>query len=259
MIEGKGLTGGCGREIHGLSFRLKNGEAYGFLEKRGEASALLCMIGGCLTPMEGSVLIGGLDLYREGESVKREIGFVPARPCFPDHVTVLEALRFVADVKGLSFERGVGRITHLLESVDLEDRRDVLISSLSPVERRLVSILQALMTDPEILILEDPARGLSGKEQRLLSEVLLRLREKKTLFLSGDLSFLRQNCTEIFTVQNGSALVSFDGMSEKIPEPTEEKAENPAPTKATRRKGRFAMLLRTGADCEILSEDEKEV
>lgn len=258
MIEGKGLTGGRGKELHGLSFRLKNGEAYGFLEGRGEASVLLCMLGGCLTPVEGSVLVGGLDLYREGARAKRGIGFVPAQVCFPPSVTVLEALRFVADVKGLSFERGVGRITHLLESVDLEDRREVLISSLSPVEQRLVSILQALMTEPEILILEDPARGLSGKEQRLLSEVLLQLREKKTLFLSGDLSFLRQNCTEIFTVRDGSALVAFDGVSE-MTETAEEKTEKTSPSKARRKKGRFAMLLNPREDCEILSEDEEGV
>ena len=158
MVEARNLIGGEGQEIRGLSFRLKNGEAYGFLGQQGEVSALLRMLSGSLTPLSGSILIGGMDLCREGRRAKRELGFVPSEPCLPDSLTALEALFRMAEIKGLSYERGIGRVTQLLESAGLSERADLPLSALSPLERRLTELLQALLTDPEILIFEDPAR-----------------------------------------------------------------------------------------------------
>ena len=258
MVEARNLTGGSA-QLNGLSFRLRNGGAYGFLEQDGAASALISMLSGALTPASGQILINGLDLQAESRRAKRQIGYVPAEPCFPDSLTVFEALRFVADLKGLSFERGIGRIAQLLESTGLEERRDTLLSALSPTEKRILGILQAVLTEPEILILEEPLSRLSQKEEKVIFDILFNLKEKRTLFVSSRrLTFLQRLCTDVFVIKEGAELIPYGGAT--MPPVSEETdPQNEPPAQDPKKKSRVATLFDSGKDVEIVEDEEREV
>jgi gliding motility-associated transport system ATP-binding protein len=168
MIECKGLTKQYGslRAVDDLSFSVRPGEVLGFLGPNGAGkSTTMRIIAGFLAPTAGSVSVCGYDVETQGLAAKRRIGYLPeGAPCYPE-MTPLAFLDFVADVRGI---RGPERRRRIDEVVGLLHLDSVLaqnIDTLSKGFKRRVGLAQALVHDPDVLILDEPTDGLDPNQK----------------------------------------------------------------------------------------------
>lgn len=183
-------------DIPPADLRLVNGRCYGLFDAGdGAASALLAALAGAEAPASGSVRVGGFDTVTEPVSVGRCVGYCPSDAAFYDRMTVWELLTFVSETCGEGGARAARAIHKLLEELDLDDRRNTPIGRLSIDERRRVSLAQALVGDPETVLLDEPTRGLRSSDAAAFREDVRCLTERgKTVFLAssnaGELSAL---------------------------------------------------------------------
>jgi ABC-2 type transport system ATP-binding protein len=178
MIDCKGLTKQYGplRAVDGLSFTVEPGEVLGFLGPNGAGkSTTMRIIAGFLTPTAGRVTISGHDVETEPLEAKRRIGYLPeGAPCYPE-MTPLAFLNFVADVRGIKGARRKRRIDEVIGLLHLESVLGQNIDTLSKGFKRRVGLAQAIVHDPEVLILDEPTDGLDPNQKfdvrRLISSM----------------------------------------------------------------------------------------
>lgn len=208
MIELKNASAVYGKKtvFSNVSLKLNNGNVYGFYATKGTGiSTLLALLGGAKAPKEGEVKINGFDLYREPKKAKNFIGFVPEQDVIYDRMTPTEYLLFVADLKGMEYERSVRAVSEALDLFYLTPKRDVLIRSLSAFEKRCLCIAQATLGESSILILDAPTKGLDGQERKTMLRLLDEIAEGRTLILgSSSAEELQKACDRVFRLsENG--------------------------------------------------------
>ena len=163
MIEVKNLTKkyGANLALRGVSFTIRPGKIYGLLGPNGAGkSTTMNIITGCLAPTEGTVAVNGKDVLDDPIAVKRQIGYLPEiPPLFPD-MTPQEYLLFVAQAKGVPYEKAVRQVREVMESTALIPVKDKLCRSLSKGYCQRVGIAQAMLGNPDVLILDEPTVGL---------------------------------------------------------------------------------------------------
>lgn len=215
MIEAVGLTRRFGKTVavDGLDFHVARGEIVGFLGPNGAGkTTTMRLLTGTLPPSAGTARVDGLDVRDAGPEVRRRLGFMPEHvPLYPDQ-TVRRFLTYVADLKGVE---GGGRDAHVaevLESVGAADVADRLVGHLSKGYRQRVGLAQALVGDPPLLILDEPAAGLDPHQIVEIRELIRGYRGERTVLLSSHiLGEVEKICDRVLILHRGR-LVSSEEM-----------------------------------------------
>lgn len=213
MLKVSGLTKIYGDRVacDNVSFVAENNKIYGFLGPNGAGkSTTMNMITGYICPTEGEVLINDISMLNNPTKAKKFIGYLPEiPPVYPD-MTVFEYLSFVFDLKGLKSkclkDDEIDRVMELTDIIDVEDR---LIKTLSKGYRQRVGLTQALLGDPEIIILDEPSVGLDPKQIVEIRNVIKELGKNHIVILSTHiLSEVNEICDEVIIISNGKICAS---------------------------------------------------
>ena len=187
MIEVRELTKKYGDRIavNGISFTVQRGEILGFLGQNGAGKTTTMKILTCFMPAtSGTAKIGGYDVFENAIEVKKKIGYLPESPPVYPELLVTEYLSFVADLRGIASKDKKKRIDAVLDRCFLGDVRNRLIGNLSKGYRQRVGIAQALIHDPEVLILDEPTVGLDPKQVTEARGLIKSLRSERTVIYS---------------------------------------------------------------------------
>ena len=213
MIEVSHLTKRYGGHtaVSNLSFTIEKGQIYGFLGPNGAGkSTTMNIMTGCLAASEGEVRIDGHDIFEEPQQSKRLIGYLPEQPPLYLDRTPREYLTFVGRAKGIkdkALPEQIGRVMEVTQIIDVADR---LIKHLSKGYRQRVGIAQALLGDPEVVILDEPTVGLDPKQIIEIRSLIQSLGQKHTVILSSHiLSEVQAVCQTILIISKGH-LVACD-------------------------------------------------
>ena len=214
MIEVNHLTKKYGDHtaVSDLSFTIEKGQIYGFLGPNGAGkSTTMNIMTGCLAATEGEVKIGGYDIFEEPEAAKKLIGYLPEIPPLYIDQTPREYLTFVAEAKGIRGKAALAAaIDEVVEETHIEDVQYKLIRHLSKGYRQRVGIAQALLGNPEVIILDEPTVGLDPIQIIEIRELIQKLGEKHTVILSSHiLPEVQAICQKVLIIYKGK-LVAFD-------------------------------------------------
>ncbi len=207
---------GSFRALHGISFTVERGHIYGLLGPNGAGkSTTMNIITGCLAASGGSVSVNGHDIFKEPSEAKRCIGYLPEHPpVYPD-MTVAEYLDFVGRAKGLRADELYREIDLVTEQTGLGEVYSRLIKNLSKGYRQRVGIAQAMLGDPDIIILDEPTVGLDPIQIIEIRELIRSLSQTHTVILSSHiLAEISAVCDRIMIIANGRLLANdtIDGL-----------------------------------------------
>lgn len=205
MIQVEGLTKDYGirRALDDLSFHAEKGEILGFLGPNGAGkTTTMRILTGYMPPTSGRARIAGFDVVDQSLEVRKRIGYVPETvPLYPD-MTVFEYLKFMADLRKLPDAED--RVDDVLEVVHMVDRADGYIANLSKGMRQRVGLGQALLHQPEVLILDEPTIGLDPAQIHDVRTLIQNLGKERTILLSTHiLSEAQQVCDRVLIINKG--------------------------------------------------------
>ena len=213
MIEVTHLTKYYGDflAVNDLSFTIDDGHVYGFLGPNGAGkSTTMNMMTGCLSPTDGTIKIGGFDILEQPEAAKQLIGYLPEQPPVYMNETPQEYLEFVGEAKGLRGKALRAQIDEVVESAGIADVRERLIGTLSKGYRQRVGIAQALLGNPQVIILDEPTVGLDPIQIIEIRDFIKELGKTHTVILSSHiLSEVQAVCEQVLIISKGK-LVAFD-------------------------------------------------
>lgn len=187
MIDIKNLTKRYGRftAVKELSFHVGKGQVVGFLGPNGAGkTTTLRMLTGYLPPTSGTATIGGHDIFKDSLKARRNIGYMPENVPLYDDMRVREYLRFRAEIKGLKGRNARNHVGEALEMCGLHHMRRRMIKTLSKGYRQRVGLADALVNQPELLILDEPTNGLDPNQIRSIRKLIKRLGENHTVLVS---------------------------------------------------------------------------
>lgn len=212
MIEVKDLVKRYSKNtaVDHLNFHVQKGQIYGFLGPNGAGkSTTMNMMTGYLAPTEGQILINGYDVAEEPMEARKCIGYLPEiPPLYPD-MTVLEYLRFAAELKQVPKNERSMEIERVMDETRIKDMENRLIRHLSKGYKQRVGLAQALLGDPEVLILDEPMVGLDPKQIIEIRELIRGLGKKHTVILSSHiLSEISSICDHVLIISNGKLVAS---------------------------------------------------
>ena len=207
MIEIVNLTKRYGRHtaVNEISFEVQRGDVVGFLGPNGAGkSTTLKMLTGFLPPTAGAARIAGFDIFHESLDVRKKIGYMPENvPLYTD-MRVKEYLRFRGALRGLSGSKLRTRLGEIMETTGLTHVRRKMIKTLSKGYRQRVGLADALIHEPELLILDEPTNGLDPNQIRSIRRLIQRLGEQHTILLSTHiLSEVEMTCGKVVIIDEG--------------------------------------------------------
>lgn len=210
MIQVQHLTKkyGANVAVNDVSFTVEEGHVYGFLGPNGAGkSTTMNIICGCLSATEGRILIDGVDIYEEPMTVRRKIGYLPEIPPLYKDMTPNEYLRFIANVKKVKdVDREIRRVSELTSISSVGDK---LIRNLSKGYRQRVGIAQALVGDPEIIVLDEPTVGLDPVQIIEIRSLIRSLADDHTVILSSHiLSEISATCDRVIVISHGTIVAN---------------------------------------------------
>lgn len=193
-----------------LSFEVEKGQIYGFLGPNGAGkSTTMNIMTGYLAATDGLVEINGHNILTEPEKAKKCIGYLPEIPPLYTDMTVLEYLRFVAELKKVPKHTRSEQIQEIMQMVEIEDVDGRLIKNLSKGYRQRVGLAQAIIGYPDVIILDEPMVGLDPKQIIEIRELIKRLAENHTIILSSHiLSEVNTICDHIMIISKGKLVAS---------------------------------------------------
>ena len=202
------------RAVDNISFEVKTGEILGFLGPNGAGKTTTMKIITCfMAPSDGSVKIGDLNIFDHQDEIKKKIGYLPeSNPLYLD-MPVLEYLQFVAELQGVEKSKMNSRIIEMVQLCGLDVEKHKKIGELSKGYRQRVGLAQAMIHDPEILILDEPTTGLDPNQIVEIRKLIRELGREKTVILSTHiLPEVEATCDRILIINNGKIVA--DGTSE---------------------------------------------
>jgi ABC-2 type transport system ATP-binding protein len=205
MIQVEGLTKdyGARRAIESLTFDARQGEILGFLGPNGAGkTTTMRILTGYMPPTNGKATVAGYDVVEHSLDVRRRVGYMPESvPLYPD-MTVFDYLKFMADLRRV--QNPEERIDELLERLNMTDRSESHIGSLSKGMRQRVGLAQALVHNPEVLILDEPTIGLDPGQIIEVRHLIKELGNQHTVLLSTHiLSEAQQVCDRVLIINRG--------------------------------------------------------
>jgi len=207
MIQVQNLTKRYARHtaVQNISFTVKRGEIVGFLGPNGAGkTTTLRMLTGYLPPTSGSAQIAGFDIFRQSIEARQKIGYMPENVPLYDDMRVREYLKFRAQIKGLKGSESRDRVGHVIESCGLAPVRSKMIKTLSKGYRQRVGLADALVHNPELLILDEPTNGLDPNQIRHIRGLIRRLAESHTVLISTHiLHEVEMICDRVIIIDGG--------------------------------------------------------
>ncbi len=207
MIEVRDLTKDYGprRAINQLNFTINKGEVVGFLGPNGAGkSTTMKIITGFMAPSSGTAKVAGFDVFENPLEVKKRIGYLPETPPVYTDMYVRDYLTYVAELKQVPRENIQKQVDDALEKTNLGSVQKRLIQNLSKGYRQRVGIAQALVSNPEVLILDEPTVGLDPKQVAEIRELIKELRGHHTVILSTHiLSEVQATCERVIIIHHG--------------------------------------------------------
>lgn len=212
MIEVRNLVKKYGNHVavDHLDFTVEKGKIYGFLGPNGAGkSTTMNMITGYIASTEGEILIDGHNILEEPEKAKKCIGYLPELPPLYQDMTVMEYLKFVAELKSIPKAEIEKNISEVMSTTKLDEMKNRLIKNLSKGYKQRVGLAQALLGYPEIIILDEPTVGLDPKQIIEIRDLIKSLGEKHTVILSSHiLSEVSAVCDYVLIIDHGRLVAS---------------------------------------------------
>ena len=220
MIEARGLTKYYGPfvAVQDISFSIPEGQIVAFLGPNGAGkTTTMKLLTGFIAPSEGSAWIGGVNVHENRIEASRRLGYLPENgPLYLD-MTPIELLRFFGEARGLSPERLEERLELVIQQCSLDRVLEKPIGKLSRGLKQRVGLAQALLHDPDVLIMDEPTAGLDPNQIRDFREDMRRLGEHKTVLISTHiLQEVDAVADRVLFIHNGRLI--FDGPTEDLKE-----------------------------------------
>src|SRR6267378_105830 len=210
MIEVENLTKRYGRTtaVDGVSFRVQKGEILGFLGPNGAGKTTTMRILTCyLPPTEGTARVAGYDVFESPLEVKRRVGYIPETPPLYPDMDVDGFLDFCAKIKGVPSASRKAKIDEAVEKTRIGDVRRKLIGQLSKGYRQRVGLAQAILANPDVLILDEPTAGLDPKQIIETRELIKSLGGDHTIVLSTHiLPEVSMTCGRVVIINKGKVV-----------------------------------------------------
>lgn len=199
---------GTTEAVRGVSFRVTRGEVVGFLGPNGAGkSTTMKMLTGFLRPTSGRARVMGIDMAHDALEAQRHIGYLPENAPLYDDMMVIDFLRFIADLRGLSAQRCRTQLRNVTERCGLGSVLGKDISQLSKGYRQRVGLAQALLDDADLLILDEPTSGLDPNQIVEIRALIRDLGRDKTVLLSTHiLSEVQAVCDRAIIINNGQLI-----------------------------------------------------
>ncbi|MCF8361099.1 MAG: ATP-binding cassette domain-containing protein [Prolixibacteraceae bacterium] len=215
-IENLTKTYGLQKAVDSLSFEVKTGEILGFLGPNGAGKTTTMKIITCyLAADSGDVKVGGVSVHEAPEEVKKHIGYLPESNPLYYEMPVIEYLGFVARLQGVESRKIETRIVEMIEICGLQGEQHKKIRELSKGYKQRVGLAQALIHDPEVLILDEPTTGLDPNQIVEIRELIKKIGKEKTVILSSHiLAEVEATCDRIMIINKGRIVA--DGSSEQL-------------------------------------------
>ncbi|HUA34571.1 MAG TPA: ABC transporter ATP-binding protein [Candidatus Binataceae bacterium] len=208
MIEVQGLTKyfGTTRAVNNVSFKVEKGEIIGLLGPNGSGkTTIMRILTGFFPPTTGKALIGGLDVAEHSLETRRRVGYLPENMVLYPDLSVSSMLDFAARVRELDTRTAKARIDFATETCGLKDVRRKLIGKLSKGYRQRVGIAQAILSDPEVLILDEPTVGLDPRQVVEIRDLVRSLAGRSTVLLSTHiLPEVTMTCRRVVIIDRGN-------------------------------------------------------
>jgi len=212
MITVKELTKRYARNtaVDHISFEIQKGQIVGFLGPNGAGKTTTMRMLTCfLPPTAGTATVAGFDVLEEPMEVKKRIGYLPETPPLYPEMRTGEYLEFVGSLKGLRKPELSKRVDHVCERCAVADVRDKLISKLSKGYRQRVGLAQAIIHNPEVLILDEPTAGLDPKQINETRDLIKSLAGDHTIILSTHiLPEVEQTCEQVIIINKGKVIAT---------------------------------------------------
>lgn len=207
MIEVNNLCKNYGerKAIQDINFKISPGDVVGLLGPNGAGkSTTMKIITGFMAPTSGVAKICGIDVFENPIEVKKRIGYLPEAPPVYLDMTVLDYLNFVSDLKLVESTKKKGLVEKALQKTQLLDVKSRLIKNLSKGFRQRVGIAQALVSDPDVLVLDEPTVGLDPKQVAEVRDLIKELKGQHTIILSTHiLPEVQATCNRVIIIHNG--------------------------------------------------------
>ena len=218
MIQVSHLTKVYGRRtaVQDLSFTVEDGQICGLLGPNGAGkSTVMNILTGSIAPTSGSVSVEGHPLPEEAAAARACVGYLPETPPLYPDMTVAEYLRFAAELKGVRRAGRAAAVAAAARRTGVEDVMPRLIRSLSKGYRQRVGIAQALLSDPKVIILDEPTVGLDPAQVTGIRRLIQQLGHKHTVILSSHiLSEVQAVCSRVLILSHG--VLAADGTLEEL-------------------------------------------
>jgi ABC-2 type transport system ATP-binding protein len=185
------------------------GEIFGFIGPNGAGkTTTIRMMGGTLSPTEGTVIIDGIDMADHPEEAKKRIGFIPDRPFIYEKLTGMEFMRFSADLYGVGDGIFLEKAQDILKTFGLFEWSHDLIEAYSHGMKQRLIISAALLHDPKVIVVDEPMVGLDPAAIKMVKDILMNLsRQGTTIFMSTHtLSVAEDLCDRIGIIHKGSLI-----------------------------------------------------
>ena len=210
MIELKNVTKRFGSKtaVDSISFEVKKGEIIGFLGPNAAGkTTTMRMITGFFPPTSGEVIVAGVDILKEPLRAKEKIGYMPENVPVYKEMDVYSYLKFIAEIKGVARDKVEASVQKAMRETGLTDVSRSIIAKLSKGYRQRVGLAQAIMNDPEVLVLDEPTVGLDPKQIREIRELIKNMRGERTIILSTHiLPEVAMTCDRVIVINHGKII-----------------------------------------------------
>lgn len=214
-ITVENLTKAYGNQkaVDDVSFRVKTGEVLGFLGPNGAGkTTTMKAITTFLVPDEGSIHLGNLSIYKDAEEIRKYIGYLPEKNPLYGDMPVIDYLKYVAGLQRIPKEKVEERIREMIRVCGLEGEKHKKIGELSKGYQQRTGLAQALIHDPEVLILDEPTAGLDPNQIVEIRDLIRQIGKQKTVILSSHiLAEVEATCDRILIIHKGKIVA--DGTS----------------------------------------------
>src|SRR5579859_5494293 len=209
-IENLVKTFGAKRAVDGISFNVERGEVLGFLGPNGAGkSTTMRMVTGFMPPSAGRITVGGHDVAESPIEAKRLIGYLPENAAAYPDMTVQGFLSFAAELRGLQGEARKKAVHRVVELCFLESVLHQSIDTLSKGYRHRTCLAQALIHDPEVLIMDEPTDGLDPNQKHEVRQLIKRMGETKTIIFSTHiLEEVEATCDRAIIIDRGNIVAN---------------------------------------------------
>ncbi|MEO9474034.1 MAG: ATP-binding cassette domain-containing protein [Cyclobacteriaceae bacterium] len=216
LVENLTKKYGEQKAVNDISFEIKTGEVVGFLGPNGAGKSTTMKIITCfMAPSSGDVRLDGSSIHSDPELIKKKIGYLPENnPLYLD-MPIVDYLRFSAEVQGVEKSLIPSRIGEMIDKCGLDREKHKNINELSKGYRQRVGLAQAMIHDPEILILDEPTTGLDPNQIVEIRKLIKDIGKEKTVILSSHiLSEVEATCDRILIINRGRIVA--DGTSDTL-------------------------------------------